>query len=129
MCWRWQAWIASAFYLFILITSKSVSLRIAKPADRGPATSNPVLQDIGLAVHPPMLYLGYVGFSISFSFGRGRRCSREGSMRPGRAGCGRGRSLAWIFLTLGHRDGLVPGPITNSAGAAGGSGTRSRMLR
>src|SRR5207245_7279820 len=61
-----QAWIAIAFYLFILITSNPF-LRIADPPIEG-RDLNPVLQDIGLAVHPPMLYLGYVGFSISFSF-------------------------------------------------------------
>src|SRR5258707_3777617 len=61
-----QAWIAGAFYLFILITSNPF-LRIANPPIEG-RDLNPVLQDIGLAVHPPMLYLGYVGFSISFSF-------------------------------------------------------------
>ena len=61
-----QAWIASAFYLFILTTSNPF-LRIANPPIEG-QDLNPVLQDIGLAVHPPMLYLGYVGFSISFSF-------------------------------------------------------------
>ncbi|HSZ98394.1 MAG TPA: cytochrome c biogenesis protein CcsA, partial [Bradyrhizobium sp.] len=61
-----QAWIASAFYLFILMTSNPF-LRIANPPIEG-QDLNPVLQDIGLAVHPPMLYLGYVGFSISFSF-------------------------------------------------------------
>ncbi len=61
-----QAWIASAFYLFILITSNPF-LRIDNPPIEG-RDLNPVLQDIGLAVHPPMLYLGYVGFSISFSF-------------------------------------------------------------
>ena len=60
-----QAWIAGAFYLFILITSNPF-LRIPNPPIEG-RDLNPVLQDIGLAVHPPMLYLGYVGFSISFS--------------------------------------------------------------
>src|SRR5258708_23487708 len=61
-----QAWIASAFYLFILITSNPF-LRLFDPPIEG-RDLNPVLQDIGLAVHPPMLYLGYVGFSLSFSF-------------------------------------------------------------
>src|SRR6201987_6514454 len=61
-----QAWIASAFYLFILMTSNPF-LRIPNPPLEG-RDLNPVLQDIGLAVHPPMLYLGYVGFSISLSF-------------------------------------------------------------
>src|ERR1700758_3676902 len=51
-----QAWIAGAFYLFILITSNPF-LRIQNPPIEG-RDLNPVLQDIGLAVHPPMLYLG-----------------------------------------------------------------------
>src|SRR5204862_2017730 len=61
-----QAWIAVAFYLFILMTSNPF-LRFARPPAEG-RDLNPVLQDIGLAIHPPMLYLGYVGFSIAFSF-------------------------------------------------------------
>src|SRR6187402_1049362 len=61
-----QGWIAAAFYLFILVTSNPF-LRLASPPIEG-RDLNPVLQDIGLAIHPPMLYLGYVGFSISFSF-------------------------------------------------------------
>jgi cytochrome c-type biogenesis protein CcmF len=61
-----QAWIAAAFYLFILMTSNPF-LRFA-PAPFEGRDLNPVLQDLGLAIHPPLLYLGYVGFSISFSF-------------------------------------------------------------
>jgi cytochrome c-type biogenesis protein CcmF len=61
-----QAWIAAAFYLFILITSNPF-VRIAEAPLEG-RDLNPILQDPGLAFHPPMLYLGYVGFSISFSF-------------------------------------------------------------
>src|SRR5579862_4165522 len=61
-----QAWIAATFYLFILVTSNPF-LRIA-PAPFEGRDLNPVLQDLGLAIHPPLLYLGYVGFSISFSF-------------------------------------------------------------
>ena len=61
-----QAWIAVAFYLFILLTSNPF-LRLV-PAPFEGRDLNPVLQDIGLAVHPPMLYLGYVGLSITFSF-------------------------------------------------------------
>jgi len=83
-----QAWIASAFYLFILITSNPF-LRIADPPIEG-RDLNPVLQDIGLAVHPPMLYLGYVGFSISFSFAVAALL--EGRIDAAwHAGCGRGR--------------------------------------
>ncbi len=61
-----QAWIAAAFYLFILVTSNPF-VRMA-PAPFEGEDLNPILQDLGLAIHPPLLYLGYVGFSISFSF-------------------------------------------------------------
>ncbi|WP_407165390.1 heme lyase CcmF/NrfE family subunit [Bradyrhizobium sp. ORS 111] len=93
-----QAWIASAFYLFILITSNPF-LRIANPPIEG-RDLNPVLQDIGLAVHPPMLYLGYVGFSISFSFAVAALL--EGRIDAAWARWVRPWTLtAWIFLTLG----------------------------
>src|SRR6201994_3194992 len=93
-----QAWIASAFYLFILITSNPF-LRIADPPIEG-RDLNPVLQDIGLAVHPPMLYLGYVGFSISFSFAVAALL--ESRIDAAWARWVRPWTLvAWIFLTLG----------------------------
>jgi cytochrome c-type biogenesis protein CcmF len=93
-----QAWIASAFYLFILITSNPFA-RLANPPLEG-RDLNPVLQDIGLAVHPPMLYLGYVGFSISFSFAVAALL--EGRIDAAWARWVRPWTLmAWIFLTLG----------------------------
>jgi len=93
-----QAWVASAFYLFILITSNPF-LRITNPPIEG-RDLNPVLQDIGLAVHPPMLYLGYVGFSISFSFAIAALI--EGRIDAAWARWVRPWTLmAWIFLTLG----------------------------
>ncbi|HEY4986109.1 MAG TPA: heme lyase CcmF/NrfE family subunit [Bradyrhizobium sp.] len=93
-----QAWIASAFYLFILMTSNPF-LRIANPPIEG-RDLNPILQDIGLAVHPPMLYLGYVGFSISFSFAIAALL--EGRIDAAWARWVRPWTLvAWIFLTLG----------------------------
>ena len=93
-----QAWIASAFYLFILVTSNPF-LRIANPPIEG-QDLNPVLQDIGLAVHPPMLYLGYVGFSISFSFAIAALI--EGRIDAAWARWVRPWTLvAWIFLTTG----------------------------
>jgi len=61
-----QAWIAAAFHLFILTTSNPF-IRIPDAPFEG-HDLNPILQDPGLAIHPPLLYLGYVGFSISFSF-------------------------------------------------------------
>ena len=61
-----QAAIAVAFFVFILFTSNPF-LRLAFPPFDGNGL-NPLLQDPGLAFHPPFLYLGYVGFSIAFSF-------------------------------------------------------------
>ncbi|MBS0531853.1 MAG: heme lyase CcmF/NrfE family subunit [Proteobacteria bacterium] len=93
-----QAWIATAFYLFILLTSNPF-MRIANPPIEG-RDLNPVLQDIGLAVHPPMLYLGYVGFSISFSFAVAALL--EGRIDAAWARWVRPWTLmAWICLTLG----------------------------
>jgi cytochrome c-type biogenesis protein CcmF len=93
-----QAWVAGAFYLFILTTSNPF-LRIPNPPIEG-RDLNPVLQDIGLAVHPPMLYLGYVGFSISFSFAIAALI--EGRIDAAWARWVRPWTLlAWIFLTLG----------------------------
>ncbi|MBE0701888.1 MAG: heme lyase CcmF/NrfE family subunit [Afipia sp.] len=93
-----QAWIATAFYLFILLTSNPF-LRISNPPLEG-RDLNPILQDPGLAVHPPMLYLGYVGFSISFSFAIAALI--EGRIDAAWARWVRPWTLmAWIFLTLG----------------------------
>jgi cytochrome c-type biogenesis protein CcmF len=93
-----QGWIATAFYLFILMTSNPF-LRLAQPPLEG-RDLNPVLQDIGLAVHPPMLYLGYVGFSIAFSFAVAALI--EGRIDAAWARWVRPWTLvAWIFLTLG----------------------------
>ena len=93
-----QSWIASAFYLFILITSNPFS-RSAAGAVRGPR-SRSILQDLGLAIHPPMLYLGYVGFSISFSFAIAALI--EGRIDAAWARWVRPWTLrAWMCLTLG----------------------------
>ena len=93
-----QGLIAAAFYLFILGTSNPFA-RLAQAPLEG-RDLNPVLQDIGLAVHPPMLYLGYVGFSISFSFA-------VAALMQGRIDAPWARWVrpwtlaAWMFLTLG----------------------------
>jgi cytochrome c-type biogenesis protein CcmF len=93
-----QAWIAAAFYLFILVTSNPF-LRIANVPAEG-RDLNPLLQDIGLAIHPPFLYLGYVGFSISFSFAIAALI--EGRIDAAFARFVRPWVLAaWIFMTLG----------------------------
>src|SRR5215218_8368186 len=61
-----QASITVAFLLFILTTSNPFVRVIPAPAEG--QDLNPLLQDPGLAIHPPLLYIGYVGFSISFAF-------------------------------------------------------------
>jgi cytochrome c-type biogenesis protein CcmF len=93
-----QAWIAAAFELFILLTSNPF-LRIPDAPLEG-RDLNPILQDPGLAVHPPLLYLGYVGLSISFSFAIAALI--EGRIDAAWARWVRPWTLlAWIFLTLG----------------------------
>ncbi len=93
-----QSWIASAFYLFILLTSNPF-LRIADAPFEG-RDLNPVLQDMGLAIHPPLLYLGYVGFSIAFSFAIAALI--EGRIDAAWARWVRPWTLAaWMALTVG----------------------------
>ena len=93
-----QAWIAAAFYLFILVSSNPF-LRLADVPVEG-NDLNPLLQDIGLAVHPPLLYLGYVGFSISFAFAVAALI--EGRIDAAWARWVRPWTLvAWMFLTVG----------------------------
>jgi cytochrome c-type biogenesis protein CcmF len=61
-----QGAVGVAFFLFILITSNPFTRMSPAPIEG--RDLNPILQDIGLAIHPPLLYLGYVGFSICFAF-------------------------------------------------------------
>ncbi len=97
-----QAWIAAAFHLFILTTSNPF-VRIANPPFEG-RDLNPILQDPGLAFHPPMLYLGYVGFSIAFSFAIAALL--EGRIDAAWARWVRPWVLgAWMCLTLGIAGG------------------------
>ncbi|ANK93836.1 cytochrome-c-type biogenesis protein CcmF/CycK 2 (plasmid) [Rhizobium sp. N6212] len=93
-----QAWISLAFTLFILLTSNPF-LRL-DPAPAEGRDLNPVLQDIGLAIHPPLLYLGYVGFSVCFSFAVAALL--EGRIDAAWARWVRPWTLAaWTCLTLG----------------------------
>jgi len=93
-----QSWIACAFYLFILLTSNPF-LRLAQAPFEG-RDLNPILQDIGLAIHPPLLYLGYVGFSIAFSFAIAALI--EGRIDAAWARWVRPWTLAaWMCLTVG----------------------------
>ena len=93
-----QALLVSAFTGFTLFTSNPF-LRL-DPAPAEGQDLNPILQDIGLAIHPPLLYTGYVGFSICFSFA-------IAALVSGRIDAAWARwvrpwaLLSWCFLTLG----------------------------
>ncbi|WP_067221974.1 heme lyase CcmF/NrfE family subunit [Stappia indica] len=93
-----QGWVTAAFLLFMLATSNPF-LRLS-PAPMEGNDLNPILQDVGLAIHPPLLYVGYVGFSIVFSFA-------IAALILGRVDAAWARwvrpwtLLAWMFLTLG----------------------------
>ena len=93
-----QAALALGFYAFLLIASNPFA-RLNPPAFEGRGL-NPLLQDPGLAFHPPTLYLGYVGLSVAFSLAVGALLTGEvdsrlaRAMRPWVLG-------AWILLTLG----------------------------
>ena len=93
-----QAMIGVAFLLFMLFTSNPF-LRLEIPPFDG-NDLNPLLQDPGLAFHPPFLYLGYVGLSMSFSFA-------VAALIEGRVDAAWGRWVrpwtlaAWVFLTIG----------------------------
>ncbi len=86
------------FLLFTILTSNPFD-RLVPPAVDG-GDLNPLLQDPGLAIHPPLLYIGYVGFSVAFAFAIAAMLSGDLDQqwakwtRPW-------TTLAWLFLTLG----------------------------
>jgi len=93
-----QAMISVGFYLFMLLTSNPFARLFPVPMDG--KEMNPLLQDPGLAFHPPFLYLGYVGFSMAFSFAIAALI--EGRVDAAWARWVRPWTLAaWSFLTIG----------------------------
>ena len=93
-----QAMIGAAFLAFILFTSNPFERLIPAPLDG--RDLNPLLQDIGLAIHPPFLYLGYVGLSMAFSFAVAALI--EGRVDAAWARWVRPWTLAaWVSLTIG----------------------------
>ena len=93
-----QGWVTVAFLVFILKTSNPFA-RLA-PAPFEGRDLNPLLQDVGLAINPPLLYLGYVGFSMSFAFAVAALI--DGKIDAAWARWVRPWTLvAWIFLTAG----------------------------
>ncbi|MFZ9037232.1 MAG: heme lyase CcmF/NrfE family subunit [Gammaproteobacteria bacterium] len=90
--------VSCGFLLFIIITSNPFE-RLFPAAAQG-RDLNPLLQDIGLAIHPPMLYLGYVGFAVAFAFSIAALIS--GQVDSAWARWSRPwTNVAWLFLTLG----------------------------
>jgi cytochrome c-type biogenesis protein CcmF len=90
--------VAIGFLLFLLATSNPFT-RLSPPAPEG-RDLNPLLQDPGMVVHPPMLYMGYVGFSVAFAFA-------IAALLGGRLDAAWARwsrpwtTVAWAFLTVG----------------------------
>lgn len=90
--------VAAGFLLFTLATSNPFERLFPAPLDG--RDLNPLLQDPGLVIHPPMLYMGYVGFSVAFAFAIATLL--EGKFDSAWARWSRPWVLAaWIFLTLG----------------------------
>ncbi|MGE0483621.1 MAG: heme lyase CcmF/NrfE family subunit [Gammaproteobacteria bacterium] len=90
--------ISVGFLLFMLLTSNPFLRTIPAPADGGDL--NPLLQDPGLIIHPPMLYTGYVGFSVAFAFAVAGLIG--GHLDSAWARWARSWTLlAWSFLTVG----------------------------
>jgi len=93
-----QAALALGFYAFLLIASNPFA-RLNPPAAEGQGL-NPLLQDPGLAFHPPTLYFGYVGLSVAFSLAVGALLTNEVDSRLAQA-MRPWILAAWIMLTLG----------------------------
>jgi cytochrome c-type biogenesis protein CcmF len=90
--------VSTGFLMFILITSSPFERLLPAPADG--KDLNPLLQDPGLVIHPPMLYMGYVGFSVAFAFAVAALLS--GRMDAAWARWSRPWTIvAWIFMTAG----------------------------
>jgi cytochrome c-type biogenesis protein CcmF len=90
--------LSTGFLLFTLLTSNPFERLVPAPADG--ADLNPLLQDPGLAIHPPILYAGYVGFSVAFAFAIAAMLS--GNLDRTWAKWTRPwTTVAWLFLTIG----------------------------
>jgi cytochrome c-type biogenesis protein CcmF len=90
--------IGIGFLSFLLFTSNPFIRRFPVPLEGGDL--NPLLQDLGLAIHPPMLYMGYVGLSVAFSFAIAALIG--GKLDTAWARWSRPwTTVAWVFLTLG----------------------------
>src|SRR4051812_20919763 len=90
--------VSAGFLAFMLFTSNPFDRLLPAPADG--RDLNPLLQDPGMVIHPPMLYMGYVGFSVAFAFA-------VAALLSGRLDAAWARwsrpwtTVAWMFLTIG----------------------------
>ncbi len=91
-------WVAAGFLLFILFTSNPFERLLPGAADG--ADLNPLLQDPGLIIHPPMLYFGYVGFAVPFAFAVAALLSGQVN-RDWVRWCRPWTLIAWALLTAG----------------------------
>ena len=90
--------ITVGFVMFLLFTSNPFDRLIPAAADG--RDLNPLLQDVGMAIHPPLLYIGYVGFAVAFAFAISALIS--GRLDAAWARWSRPwTTVAWLFLTLG----------------------------
>ncbi|MFP4280894.1 MAG: cytochrome c biogenesis protein CcsA, partial [Halochromatium sp.] len=90
--------VAIGFLLFMLLTSNPFERLFPVPPEG--RDLNPLLQDPGLAIHPPMLYMGYVGFSVAFAFALAALIG--GKLDAAWARWSRPwTTVAWVFLTIG----------------------------
>ncbi|MCK0505957.1 heme lyase CcmF/NrfE family subunit [Aromatoleum anaerobium] len=91
-------WISAGFLSFTLVTSNPFDRLL--PAVAQGRDLNPLLQDAGMIIHPPLLYMGYVGFSVAFAFAIAALLS--GRMDAAWARWSRPwTTVAWVFLTAG----------------------------
>ncbi len=96
--------VSTGFLLFMLLTSNPFDRLLPAAMDGGDL--NPLLQDPGLVIHPPMLYMGYVGFSVAFSFALSALLG--GKLDSTWARWSRPwTTVAWVFLTVGIMLGSV----------------------
>ena len=86
------------FLLFAILTSNPFDRLVPAAVDGGDL--NPLLQDPGLAIHPPLLYIGYVGFSVAFAFAIAAMISGQLDRKWARW-TRPWTTVAWLFLTLG----------------------------
>ncbi len=94
-----QAFVSVAFLTFLVLTSNPFA-RLIPPPFEGQGL-NPVLQDPALAAHPPLLYLGYVGFSLVFAQALAVLLAKDKAHEDWAALMRLWTMVAWIFLTLG----------------------------